>query len=404
MGLISTLLLLFILCLLAWLQQRALSKQIGELINQSIRQDQSLQKIIHDSLLQQTQALHQFQTTHQTTQYQQENNFLERLQDSLYKGLQETRLASAHALKQTTDDLVARLDQLRKITDQRLQQINQQVEQRLSDGFAKTTETFSAIAERLTLIDAAQKRITELSTDVISLQDLLADKRARGAFGEIQLTHLLRELFPQKHYTLQYTLSNGKRCDCMLLLPEPIGHIAIDAKFPLENFQRLNDPRLSKNEQKSIEQQFAQDIKHHIRSIAEKYILPPETAQGAILFIPAEAVFSEIHAHYPQVVAEAQKKQVWLASPSTMMAILTTASAVLKDAATKQQIHLIQKHLNALAQDFQRFRQRMTNLARHINLAHDDIKTVHTSAEKITAHFEKIENVEIDPNIQTISE
>lgn len=305
---------------------------------------------------------------------------LKLLQDSIQQGLQ--------AIGQ-------RMDKLTENTQEKLHSISGQVEKRLFDGFAQTTATFSDVIKRLALIDEAQKRITELSNNVINLQQILADKRSRGVFGEVQLTALLQNVLPAAHFSLQHTLSNGKRVDCLLLLPPPTGSIAIDAKFPLEGFRKLTDHDLAKNEQKAAAAQFRQDIRQHIQAVSSKYIIPGETSEGALLFIPAEAIFSEIHAHYYDLVEEAQRQRVWLVSPTTMMAILTTARAVLKDAATREQVHLIQEHLTVLAKDFSRFRQRMDNLSRHIQQAHTDIQEAKTSADKISSRFEKIEKVEL---------
>jgi DNA recombination protein RmuC len=307
---------------------------------------------------------------------------LERLQGSIYQGLQL---------------IGQQMEKLTENTQQKLHIISQQVEKRLFDGFAQTTATFSDVVKRLALIDEAQKKITELSSNVVSLQHLLADKRSRGVFGEVQLTHLIENVLPTAHFSLQHTLSNGKRVDCLLLLPAPNGPMAIDAKFPLESFKKLTDQNLSTIEQRAAATQFRQDIRHHIHAVASKYIIPGETAEGALLFIPAEAVFAEIHAHYYELVEEAYRRHVWFVSPTTMMAILTTARAILKDAATREQIHLIQQHLTLLAKDFSRFKLRMDNLNRHIQQAHTDIQEVKTSADKISARFEKIEQVEL-PN------
>lgn len=318
------------------------------------------------------------------------------LQDTLQKGFGETRNQVKEALNDYVKEINYRVDRLTQTTDQRLKEINQQVEKRLSDGFEKTNETFNNIIKRLALIDAAQKQISELSTNVVSLQEILTDKRSRGTFGEVQLTALIRNVLPEQHFSLQHQLSTNKRPDCMLFLPEPTGNIAIDAKFPLENFRLLMDNSISDIEKRSIEQQFKQDIKKHIQDIAEKYIIPGETADGAIMFIPAEAIFAEIHAHHPELVEIAYRVKVWIVSPTTLMAILTTARAVLKDAATRKQVHIIQEHLRLLSNDFNRFQERMDNLAKHIEQAHHDVEQVHTSAKKITQRFTTIEKVELN--------
>lgn len=320
------------------------------------------------------------------------------LQDTIYKGIQETRNNVKEALQDYSQELSKKMDSLTETTEKKLKEINQQVEKRLAEGFQKTTETFGDVIKRLALIDAAQKKITELSTNVVSLQEILNDKRSRGTFGEVQLSALIRNVLPEQHFSFQHTLTNGKRTDCMLFLPEPSGNICIDAKFPLENFRLLVDSSLHENDKKTVEAQFKIDIRKHIQDIAEKYIIPGETSDGAVMFIPAEAVFAEIHGRFPELVEFAHRSKVWLVSPTTMMAILTTARAVLKDAATRQQLHIIQKHLHLLADDFDRFQKRMDNLARHIAQAHTDIEQVHTSAKKITERFGLIEQVELNPS------
>lgn len=273
------------------------------------------------------------------------------------------------------------------------------LEKRLHEGFEKTTTTFTDIVKRLALIDDAQKKLTELSSNVVSLQEILIDKRSRGAFGEIQLSNLIQNMLPHNHYSMQYSLSNGARADCILFLPEPTGNIVIDSKFPLENYQIMTDFASSESERKKAQQQFKQDIKKHIQDIASKYILPNETGSGALMFVPAEAVFSEIHAHFPDLVELAQRLNVWMASPTTLMAILTTASAVLKDQATRQHIHIIQEHLRLLASDFQRFDTRMQHLAKHIDQANKDVQQVQTSAKKISQRFTQIERAEVNPEV-----
>jgi len=319
-------------------------------------------------------------------------------QDTLHKGLTETRTQVKEALSDYSQAVSKRVEQLTQTTDQRLKEINTQVEKRLTDGFEKTNETFNNIIKRLALIDAAQKQIADLSTNVVSLQEILTDKRSRGTFGEVQLNALIRNVLPEQHFSLQHTLSNNKRPDCVLFLPEPTGNIAIDAKFPLENFRLLMDSSISEIEKRSIEQQFRLDIRKHIQDIAEKYIISGETADGAVMFIPAEAIFAEIHAHYPELVEAAFRAKVWMVSPTTMMAILTTARAVLKDAATRKQLHLIQQHLGLLAKDFRRFQERMDKLAMHIQQAHTDVEQVNTSARKISQRFSSIEKVELEEN------
>ncbi|NMP31268.1 DNA recombination protein RmuC [Thalassotalea sp. M1531] len=297
--------------------------------------------------------------------------------------------------KVNREEQTASIEKLTQSTDKRLQEISGQVDKRLAEGFDKTTQTFNDILKRLALIDDAQKKITELSSNVVSLQEVLADKRSRGAFGEVQLSALVRNVLPESQFSLQHSLSNGKVADCLLFLPKPTGNVVVDAKFPLESYKTMANPHEEQLLRNNAQKQFKQDIKKHINDIASKYLIENETSDGAVMFIPAEAVFAEIHAHHSDLVEYANKQRVWLASPTTLMAILTTARAVIKDEATKQQVHIIQEHLAVLAQDFDRFKGRFGNLARHIDQAANDVKQIHTSADKITRRFEKIEQVEI---------
>jgi len=308
---------------------------------------------------------------------------------------QANREELAKTLAQSSEQMSKRIDGLTQATDKRLQEISGQVEKRLAEGFEKTTKTFSDILQRLALIDDAQKKITELSTNVVNLQEVLNDKRSRGAFGEVQLNSLIRNVLPEQSFKLQHTLSNGKIADCVLFLPKPTGNVVVDSKFPLENYRKMMDFETHETERKSALRQFKIDIKKHINDISDKYLIDNETADGAIMFIPAEAIFAEIHGHQSDLVDYANKKRVWLTSPTTLMAILTTARSVLKDEATRQQIHIIQAHLSDLAQDFNRFKGRFANLAKHIDQAASDVKQIHTSADKISSRFEKIEQVDL---------
>ncbi|MCK5396405.1 MAG: DNA recombination protein RmuC [Gammaproteobacteria bacterium] len=310
------------------------------------------------------------------------------MQQSIEKRLGEMSKDSIESFAKSNNEL-------HELLQKRLNDISGQVEHRLNKGFEKTTETFTDVVKRLALIDEAQKRITELSSNVVSLQEVLTDKRSRGAFGEVQMAGLINNVMPDGSYALQHTLSNGTRVDCMMFLPEPTGHIAIDSKFPLDSFQKMMDNDATDADRVKAEKQFRLDIKKHIKDISEKYIIEGETADGAIMFIPAEAVFAEIHAHQPQLVNEAQRARVWMVSPTTLMAILTTARAVLKDSATRKQVHVIREHLVNLSKDFDRFRKRMDNLSKHIQQANKDVTEVNISATKISGRFEKIEKVEL---------
>ncbi len=320
-------------------------------------------------------------------------NKLEQRFAELQKGI-EKRLGEMSNLQ--VEKLASSNEKIQETLHNRLNEIGGQVEKRLNKGFEKTTETFTDVVKRLALIDEAQKRITELSTNVVSLQEVLSDKRSRGAFGEVQMAALVRNMMPENSFSLQHSLPNGTRVDCMLFLPEPTGNLAIDSKFSLESYQKMMDNDLPESDRIAAERQFRQDIKKHIKDISEKYIIPGETSDSAIMFIPAEAVFAEIHAHQSELVEESHRARVWMVSPSTMMAVLTTVRAVLKDAATRKQVHLIQEHLVGLSRDFDRFGIRMEKLSRHIQQANDDVEKVNKSAKKISSRFEKIEKVELD--------
>jgi len=278
----------------------------------------------------------------------------------------------------------------------RLQTLAGQVNQRLDEGFRKTNDTFASVMARLATIDEAQKKIDGLTTNVVSLQELLGDKRARGAFGEVQLEALVRNMLPPDAFEFQTVLPNNTRVDCVLKLPAPTGLVAVDAKFPLENYHRMLDSELADSDRRAAQTAFRADVRRHVDAIAGKYILPGVTSDGAMMFLPAEAVFAELHAYHPEVVVYAQSRRVWIVSPTTLMAVLNTARAVLKDVETRKQIHVIQDALGKLAKDFHRFDERMNALARHIDQASKDVQDVQTSSRKISAHFQKIESARLD--------
>lgn len=283
--------------------------------------------------------------------------------------------------------------QLTDMMQGRMDDLKDQLQVKLSENAEKTTLTFGDVVKRLALIDSAQEKMAELSGQVLSLNMILNDRKTRGAFGEVQLQNIVRNMLPEAHFKMQAELSNGTRVDCLLLLPEPTGKLAIDAKFPLENYRRLVDAPL--DQKKPLEQAFVRDMKKHIDDIADKYIVPGETASGAVLFLPAEAIFADIHSLFPDLIDYAQRRSVWMTSPTTMMAVLTTAQAVLKDQATREHVHVIREHLQKLGEDFERFQKRMEQLGRHIELAHQDVKDVGVSARKITDQFHKIERVDV---------
>jgi len=360
--------------------QRALEKRLGEMSQASVERLAKSSEVMQRGLLSQLQGMQKIKS-----EFEQRFGYM---QHSIEKRLGEMSKDSIESFAKSNNEL-------HELLQKRLNDISGQVEQRLNKGFEKTTETFTDVVKRLALIDEAQKRITELSSNVVSLQEVLTDKRSRGAFGEVQMAGLIRNVMPEGSYALQHTLSNSTRVDCMMFLPDPTGHIAIDSKFPLNSYQKMMDEEATDSDRLNAEKQFRLDIKKHIKDISEKYIITDETADGAIMFIPAEAVFAEIHAHQPQLVDEAQRARVWMVSPTTLMAVLTTARAVLKDSATRKQVHVIQEHLVNLAKDFDRFRKRMDNLSRHIQQANKDVEEVNITATKISGRFERIEKVDL---------
>lgn len=322
------------------------------------------------------------------------------MQRSLKEMAQELTVAMGTLAARTEE----RLEQIRGNVDARLDQIRGNVAERLDDGFKKTNETFANVMARLATIDEAQRKIDGLTSNVVSLQELLGDKRARGAFGEVQLESLVRNCLPPNTWEMQATLSNGTRADCVLKLPEPTGLVAVDSKFPLENYHRMCSTELGESERAAAERLFKADLRRHIDDIGEKYIIPGETSDGAVMFVPAEAVFAEIHAYHRDVIEHALARRVWIVSPTTLMAVLNTARAVIKDVETRRQVHVIKDALAKLAKDFGRFDERMRKLADHIRQAHEDAERVQISSVKIAQRFAQIESVELEREERTAPE
>ncbi len=299
-------------------------------------------------------------------------------------------------LRHASTQLASSVELLTKTTDTRLEQISGKVNERLEEGFKKTNETFVNVMERLATIDEAQKKIDGLTSNVVSLQELLGDKKSRGAFGEVQLEALVRNILPPSSYEFQFSLSNNNRADCVLKLPAPTGTVAVDSKFPMENYHRMFQSEVGESDRTQAQRQFRADVRKHVDDIAKKYIIPGETSDGAVMFVPAEAVFAEIHAYHAEIIDHAMQQRVWIVSPTTLMAVLNTARAVMKDVATREQVHIIKDELGKLGKDFSRFDERMRKLADHIRLAHKDAEDVRVSSNKITRRFNQIERVEID--------
>ncbi|MHB8353139.1 MAG: DNA recombination protein RmuC [Burkholderiales bacterium] len=324
----------------------------------------------------------------------------DRLREAVTRELTMTREQIEKLRVDMLERLVEKSESLLRRVDERLDQISGKVTERLDEGFKKTNETFISVMQRLSTIDEAQKKIDGLATNVVSLQSLLGDKRARGAIGEVQLEDIVRNILPPNAYQFQCVLSTGVRVDCLLRLPDPTGNIGVDSKFPLENYSRLIQSEQQPTAREGALRQFRTDVKAHVDAIADKYIIPGETSEGALLFVPAEAIFAEIHGSHPDLVEYAMKRRVWIVSPTTLMAILNTVHTVLKNVETRKQVHIIQEALSILAVDFGRFEERMKKLAMHIKQASNDVDEVHISSQKISRRFGQIHRVEL----QTMAE
>ncbi len=300
-------------------------------------------------------------------------------------------------IRQSLVRLDARLDEQGRRQSEEASALRSGIDGHLSRGFEHAERTRGDIVTRLALIDRAREKIAELTSEVVSLREILADRSARGAFGEVQLRALVANVLPPSGFRMQHVLSNRRRADCMLFLPPPTGSIAIDSKFPLSNYKRRLDTALPQSERERAGKDFARDVRKHVDAVASKYIVPGETCDSAVLFIPAESVFAEIHAAHPELVEYAQRKNVWLTSPTTLWAVLTTARSVLKDAAARREAHAIQGHLRSLGRDFQQFEEHMGKLARHVRLAAEDVQRAQAAARDITGRFREIDQLDLGP-------
>lgn len=376
--------------------QDALSKLADRLSNNAADATERLRLSVANELQTTREAMQALQLNQQNNLSQTREMVLEKLHTTLSEQGKSQQVLMNDTMLKATTTLTQSIESLTKAVDNRLEQIGGKVSERLDEGFKKTNQTFLDVMTRLATIDEAQKKIDGLTTNVVSLQELLGDKRSRGAFGEVQLEALVRNVLPVNSYAMQHTFENGTRADCALFLPEPTGTVAVDSKFPLENYHRMFDKNLSDAEQLLAEKQFKSDVKKHVDDIAKKYIISNVTSDGAVMFIPAEAVFAELHAYHADVIEYAMNKRVWVVSPTTLMAVLNTARAVLKDVETRKQVHVIKEELAKLSKDFSRFDMRMKKLADNIRQAHENAQEVHISSQKITRRFEQIERVELE--------
>ncbi len=295
-------------------------------------------------------------------------------------------------------DLSEDFTKLNEQVEKRLMMINDKVNERLDQNFEKTNKTFMNVLERLSKIDEAQKKIETLSTDIVSLQSILTDKKTRGIFGEVNLKHILTSVFGEKNdnvFRIQYTLSNGTIADSVVFAPDPLGTICIDSKFPLENYQMMTDKKTPTSQREAYEKAFKQDMKKHIDAISSKYIIQGETADQAILFLPAEAIFAEVNAYHPDIINYAYKKRVWLTSPTTLISTLTVIQMIIKNMERDKYTSIIHEELNKLGLEFSRYKERWDKLARSIQTVNKDVENVQITTDKISKKFETISSVDI---------
>ena len=279
----------------------------------------------------------------------------------------------------------------------RLNAINDKVNERLDQNFEKTNKTFTSVLERLSKIDEAQKKIETLSSDIVSLQSILTDKKSRGIYGEVNLKHIMENVFGvnDRIYKLQCTLPNTTIADCVLYAPEPLGTIIIDSKFPLENYQMMVDKKLSATERAMHEKQFKIDVKKHIDAISSKYIIEGVTSDQAIMFLPAEAIFAEINAYHSDIIDYAYRKKVWICSPTTLISTLSVIQMIIKNIERDKYTSIIHEELNKLGLEFTRYKERWDKLAKSIQTVNKDVENVHITTEKISKKFDMINQVEV---------
>lgn len=267
------------------------------------------------------------------------------------------------------------------VMERRLEDVQRSMGETLHGTSTRTARSLGALQQRLEQIDKAQANIEKLSGDVLGLQDILSNKQTRGAFGEIQLNDIVIKALPSDAYTFQATLSNGRRADCLIHLPNPPGPIVVDSKFPLEAYEALRRAN-TKSEKNEAERMLRLSVKAHIKAISDRYILEGETADGALMFLPSEAVYAELHANFPEVVREGFAARVWIVSPTTCMATLNTMRAVLKDARMREQAGAIRKQLALLHRDVELVVERVGKLTTHFGQARKDLDEIQTAAER----------------------
>ena len=316
---------------------------------------------------------------------------INRLEINMIKEIGDFKTDFSHSLTNDFNNQTERLDN-------RLRLINDKVNERLDENFEKTNKTFTNVLERLSKIDEAQKKIDTLSGDIVSLQSVLTDKKTIGIYGEVNLEHIFSNVFGKnnnKIYQMQYTFSNGVIADSVLFTPEPLGTIAIDSKFPLEHYQIMVDKKNSAEIRNQAEKLFKMDMKKHIDAISSKYIIPGETSDQALHFLPAEAIFAEVNAYHTDILEYAYKKRVWITSPTTLISTLTTIQIIIKNIERDKFAKVIHSELKLLDEEFKRYKDRWDKLYRSIETVSKDVKDIHTTTSKITKRFDSINQVEM---------
>ncbi|MXU64545.1 DNA recombination protein RmuC [Rhodobacteraceae bacterium KN286] len=301
----------------------------------------------------------------------------------------------AGGLQQVAEAQTRAQSHLQQNIDRRLEEVQRGMAETLHGSSTRTARSLGELQQRLEVIDRAQSNIEKLSGDVLSLQDILSNKQTRGAFGEIQLNDIVSKALPADSYAFQAVLGNGKRADCLIHLPKPPGPIVIDSKFPLEAYEALRAAG-SEAERQAAARALRTAVRTHIRAISERYIIEGETADGALMFLPSEAVYAELHANFGDVVREGFAARVWIVSPTTCMATLNTMRAVLKDARMKEQAGAIRRELGLLHKDVDRLEARVGNLDRHFAQAAKDVDEIKISAGKAGKRARALDRFEFE--------
>jgi DNA recombination protein RmuC len=311
-------------------------------------------------------------------------------------GAQDEHLTEMKVRLQTLAEIsVSRHGELARAVNERLDRMTHRVGSDLNKTARKTNDSIAKLYERLAVIDSAQKNLTELSTNMVSLQQILANKQARGAFGQMRMETIIKDGLPRGAFTFQATLSNGKRPDCVLHLPNTSAGVVIDAKFPLEGFEAFRTARAA-GEKKEAAKRVRIDVIRHIDAMAERYFLPGETQDTAILFVPSESVYADLAEHFDDVVQKAHRSRIMICAPNMLMLAVQTMQAILKDVKMREQAHLIQREVVRFMEDAGRLRDRVLDLQRHFGLANADIEKILTSSDRIASRGRKIENLEFE--------